>query len=229
MNRPFPPRRSRSRAGQRGIALAVVLVIMTIMTLLGVMLLMTTDANQLMARNERDVAICRQAAEAATRQGISLAGGWYDPATHLYKTTLLGCTGAYGDACPPAGTPPGAPAGVTYLSDKYIIDYPGKPLPNWLNSSYVAAPGRSPVFVTIYARNNIDGSASNPTTPDVDKDGHVVIVGEAEMTDDNQPPNLPSRSNVRVRKMIAAEIYQSQAGKSGCGNTSHNQGSNYGC
>ena len=62
-----------------------------------------------------------------------------------------------------------------------------------------------------------------------DKDGRITIVGEAMMTRTGNPP-LADKSNVRVRKMIAADIIQPQLGGTLCPpNDPHNQNSNYGC
>lgn len=214
----FPVHRLIRRRADKGIALAVVLVVMTILTLFGIMLLVRTDSNMLSAHNEKEVAICRQAAEAATRQGIALSKPFYDTNLATYKTEILGCTS--GATCP---------ASATQLNSIYIVDFPGKPFDgNWLNRLFITstANNRGNVYITIYARDNFDESGLVNSTI-VDTDGRITIVGEAMMTFDGTVP-LADRSNVRVRKMISADILHPLF-YAGCGPDAHNQNSNYGC
>lgn len=215
------PASSLNRRDDRGIALAVVLVVMVILTLFGIMLLFTTDNTMLTAKNQRDVAICRQAAEAAARQGIQLSNSHFVSATLSYDDTLLACTsGGTNATCPPD---------LAHLSDSWIVDYPGYPFDaTWNKKLYINAGGGNAgnVYVTIYGRNNLE--AGTTVLPEHDKDGRVIIVGEAQMTFDGLPPDA-TRSNVRVRKMIAATIYQPKGGVAGCNSSAHNQSSNYGC
>jgi hypothetical protein len=216
------PRSAVRDSHSRGVALAVVLVIMTILTLMGVILILQTDSNMIGAKNEKDVAICRQAAESATRQGLDLAGGFYDTTTKTFKTTILGCTGTTYDACP---------QGVIInnssdMASKFIVDRPGHTFDAaWAGKLFINTGNAGNVYVTIYARNNVDETNAAVIT---DKDGRITIVGEAVMTFDGAAP-LANRSNVRVRKMIAADIIQPQLGGTGCQPDVHNQNSNYGC
>ncbi len=227
----FPiPLRIR-RPADSGIALAVVLVVMTILTLFGIMLLVRTDSNLLSAHNEKEVAICRQAAEAATRQGMALSKSFYDSTSITYNTAILGCSS--GSTCPPS------PA---QLRPIYIVDYPGKPFavlgcPNgsacWRDRLFIGTAGvnnRSNVYVTIYARNNFDEpAAAGGGQVITDTDGRITIVGEAMMTFTGNAP-LADRSNVRVRKMIAADILNPLLGEPPCPpGDPHGQHSNYGC
>lgn len=217
-----PPIRPDARAQERGIALAIVLVVMTVLTLFGVMILMQTDTNLIISRHERDVATCRAAAEAAARQGIQ------DAMTRLDRVTgfdaVLACSGT--PTCPP----PNPNAATNYLSTKYIVDWPGFPFNNaWQNRLYidptgtVANPSRGRVYVTYYGRNN-----NTEATMNDDRDQQVVVVGEAVMTVDGSPP-LVDRSNIRVRKLIAAEIRPPRTSSgTGGAHSGGNTGTGYG-
>ena len=220
-----------SRRPQRGIALAVVLVVMTIITLLGLLLLSQSDTNLLMAGNEREGAICRQAAEAATREGIALASTQYT-STNRYSV-LLPCPAGI-TTCPPATVPAGK---GSPLDTRYIVDSPGNPFAaapsaaspdpnntaNWYNRRFSGSgPGdRSTIYVSIYARNNV-GDGGGVLT---DKDSRVVIVGEAVMTTDGSVPDV-NRTNTRVRKIIAADILVPGA-TTGASHSGGNTGTTY--
>jgi hypothetical protein len=147
---------------------------------------------------------------------MDLSKNFYDTTLATYQTAILGCSS--GTSCPP--TP-------AELEPKYIVDYPGNPFaPAWNKRLFVNLGANNPgnVYVTVYARNNIDEATPAVIT---DTDGRITLVGEAVMTVDGGPP-LADLSNVRVRKMIAADIYQPKF-KTGCGRDQHNQSSNYGC
>ncbi len=192
-----PPRRLSPRRSQSGMVLVVVMMVMVILTLLGVMLLLRGDANQLLASNERDIAACRQAAEAALRQGVRLAAPLYVQTSH-FTGTLTSCNG------------PDCPLQNSDLAPSRIVDRPGYAFDNaWKNQLYIPSPNnaRGNVYVSVYMRNNADDML--PAIPadqyKTDTDSVVTIVGEAEMTFKGDAP-AADRSNVRVRKMVAADI-----------------------
>ncbi len=201
------PSRSRHRT-QSGIALVVVMLVMVILTMLGIMLLLQGDTNQLLTRNERDTATCRQAAEAALRQGVRLAGALYSPTNH-FTTQLAGCAGA---DCPTQNSD---------LAPTRIVDRPGTAFDaGWIQRLYLSSPSGSSgnVYVTVFMRNNPDDPqpATAADQYKTDTDSVVTIIGEAEMTFDGATP-LADRSNVRIRKMMAAEIRVVTGRRSGIG------------
>lgn len=66
---------SNTRAGQRGAALVVALIILLILTILGVTAMQTTTMEEKMAGNARDRDLAFQAAEAALRDGEAFVEG----------------------------------------------------------------------------------------------------------------------------------------------------------
>lgn len=230
LNHFHPAEFPRRRRTESGIAMAVVLVVMVILTLFGIMLLVATDQNQLVGKNEREIATCRQAAEAAAREGISLAATAYNVATR-FTPVITNCAGTVGSSCP---------ANLSELSPATYVDKPGKAFDaGWSRKLFRGAGLGDPrsVYVTTYARNNLNEPLngtpnlnSNCTVGtnvcDNDQDGSVVIIGEATMTTDGAQP-LANYANVRVRKMIAAIIRMPGAGLARFCGDPHNQNSSY--
>ena len=64
-------------AGQRGVILFIALIFLVVLSLLGLSLYSTTSAEELMARNYRDVEVAGQAAEAALRDAKIRIRGWW--------------------------------------------------------------------------------------------------------------------------------------------------------
>lgn len=223
-------RRPGHRRADSGIAMAVVLVVMVILSLFGVMLIVATDQNQLVGKNEREIAICRQAAEAATREGISLAAAGYSVIAK-FTPIITNCSGTAGSACP---------VNLSELSSATYVDKPGKAFDaGWVKKLFrgTGAGDAKSVYVTTYARNNLNEPLPGTTTLDPncavgnnvcdnDRDATIVIVGEAVMTFDGAAP-LANYSNVRVRKMIAATIRMPQTGLNNFCKDIHNQNSSY--
>ncbi len=148
-------------SSQRGVALAVVLILLVIMTLLGLAAMRGTLMEERMSANQLDRSMSFQAAEAALREGEEVATG----------KPLLPGNGALGSGCA---------AGLCAIPDPTVVT------PVWMNSAvWAAAPSAvvdlgsgvtaTPKYIVELLADNVppkgDCTTSGDVSPDADCTG----------------------------------------------------------
>ena len=137
--------RLQTPAGQRGVALAVVLILLVVMTLIALASLRGTLLEERMTSNMRDRSLAFESAEAALRQGEAAA------ITSKSTVPAAGCTNGLCGIPDPSATP-------VWLDDNV-----------WANAPQASVPTGAPAaqYIVELLANNVPPQGSCTTSGDV--------------------------------------------------------------